>query len=121
MKLLHVSIYLLFLFSISSCTGEDRSNERPLRPTVSTKSVSLQNNSCTFVGEVLSSPNSSLKSCGFSFGTKSTQQQITINNPTAIFTATIDSLKTQQRYFAVAFATNGIGTSYGDTIWFQLN
>lgn len=121
MKLLHVGIYLLFVFSISSCAGEDRSDERPFRPTVSTRSVSVEGNSCTLVGEVLSSPNSSLKNCGFSFGTKSTQQQISINNPSALFTARVDSLKAQQRYFAVAFATNGMGTSYGDTIWFKLN
>jgi len=121
MRLSHLCIFIFFIFSIFSCNGEDRSNERPFPPTVSTKSVSIQANSCTLIGEVLSSPNSTLKSCGFSFGTNNSHQQITVDHPYALFTATIDSLKPQQNYYVVAFATNGMGTSYGDTIWFKLN
>jgi|SRR5574344_1916213 hypothetical protein len=120
MKVSYLGFLLISLLALFSCSGEDRSGERPFPPTVSTKSVSVEGNTCTLIGEVLSSPNSSLKSCGFYFGTDSTKKQITIEKPSALFSTTVDSLKTQTNYFAVAYASNGMGTSYGDTIWFEL-
>lgn len=120
MKFIHLNILIFVIAVLCSCAGEDRTGEIPYAPTVSTKSATVQGDSCILTGEVLSSPNSSLTACGFSFGTSDKQTTITVESPSYEFSTTVDSLQTQQDYFAVAYATNGMGTSYGDTIWFKI-
>ncbi len=50
---------------LCSCSGEDRSDEMPRIPVVSTVSATVNGNSCTMNGTVVESHNSSLRECGF--------------------------------------------------------
>ena len=53
---------------LCSCSGEDRSDEMPRIPVVSTVSATVNGNSCTMNGTVVESHNSSLRECGFFYG-----------------------------------------------------
>ena len=102
-----------------SCSGEDRSGEQPFAPTVKTVSAIVSDSSCILSGVVTASPNSSLLKCGFNYGTMLVNKSVTASAPAFSFTAVADSLKSGH-YYAVAYATNGVGTSYGDTLWFEV-
>ncbi|MEG1579954.1 MAG: hypothetical protein RR386_01690 [Bacteroidaceae bacterium] len=111
---------LLALVAFTSCSGEDRSSEQPLVPTLHTLSTTVKADSCTLQGQVMSSPNSTITHCGFKYGTIGTAgHTLASTDTTAVFIATTPSLKAGT-YFGVAFATNGVGTSYGDTLHFTI-
>ena len=115
--------YALCLLSIAmmvGCSGEDRSGEVPYAPTVSTLFAVVKDSACTFTGRVDSSPNSDVTRCGFSFGLKGASGTTVLSaDITPEFSAKADSLA-EGTYYGVAFATNGIGTSYGDTLYFNI-
>ena len=52
-------------------------------------------------------------------GNDTLRLEVESTDSTARFVALTDSLKPGQ-YFVVAFAQNGVGTSYGDTLYFQI-
>ncbi len=107
------------LILLASCSGEDRSGEQPFAPTVETIGAEVVADSARLSGHVLSSPNSPLTICGFKYGNDTLRVTINAPAPTTTFTAYTDSLGAGD-YFYVAFATNGIGTSYGDTLHFTI-
>jgi len=111
-------LLLLFLSLIVSC-GEDRSGEQPFAPTVLTFSAQVQADSAKLVGCVTASPNSSLRECGFAYGNDTLRSSRAASEPTDTFSVFTDSLG-EGTYFAVAYARNGVGTSYGDTICFVI-
>ena len=108
MKYLFPLLFLVWLAGCLLSCGEDRSGEQPFPPTVESFGV-------TIVGT--SSPNSSLRECGFSYGNDTLQASTLATEPSEDFIAVTDSLGAGV-YYAVAFARNGMGTSYGDTIYF---
>ena len=102
----------------TACSGVDRSGERPTAPSgVSVIAVEM-GDSCILKGHVEESHNSSLTKCGFYWG-----------NDTIKYTETaeagydfMDTVTSEDvgRYYAVAYATNYIGTTTSDTVYFIL-
>lgn len=117
----HLALICLLTSALCACIPEDRSGEQPFAPTVETRSARVSGNSCTVDAEVLSSPNSLLTGGGFTWGNDTLRSQIYIGEtPDNYFSATIEDLEAGD-YFVAAFATNGVGTSYGDTLTFTIN
>lgn len=113
---------IVFVFSVlAACSGEDRSGEMPRVPVVKTVSGNVAGDSCVMTGFVSESHNSSMKECGFVYGnTDSTGAAIKLKTDTMrTFSAVADSLA-NGNYYCVAYARNGMGTSYGDTINFAV-
>lgn len=105
---------------LCSCSGEDRSDEMPRVPVVRTTSAVAVGNVCTMSGMVEESHNSALRECGFVYGMAG-ENSVQFKTDTArTFMAKVDSLKDGD-YFCVAYAKNGMGVSYGDTLRFVVN
>lgn len=104
---------------LTACAGEDRSGEQPFAPTVKTLDATVVADSALLRGEVLTSPNSDVTACGFSYGNDTLRKSVVCAAPATIFEAYTDSLGAGT-YFAVAYATNGIGTTYADTVYFTI-
>ena len=111
---------LLVLTHLLLACGEDRSGEQPFAPTVRSLGATVVGDSAVLTGEVTASPNSHLTECGFAYGTDTMRATCQADTATAMFTATTDSLGAGT-YFAVAYAKNGVGTSYGDTLHFTIS
>lgn len=114
-----IPIILAVLISVFAACGEDRSGEQPFAPTVETVSAEVMADSALLTGRVTASPNSSLTVCGFYYGNDTISKTCVAPAPTETFTAVTDSLGAGD-YYAVAYATNGMGTSVGDTIYFTI-
>lgn len=104
---------------VMGCSGEDRSSEQPLVPTVKTESCTVIADSCRMSGVVLKSPNSPVVKQGFYYGNDTLKKNVNSKDSVAVFKAVTESLL-PGRYYYVAFATNGVGTSYGDTLQFEI-
>lgn len=109
---------LLLLAALAAC-GEDRSGEQPFVPTVVSRGCEVVADSVVLTGEVTASPNSALTRCGFVVGNDTLRREVNAREVISAFTAVADSLE-PGAYYAVAFATNGMGTSYGDTLRFVM-
>lgn len=118
MKIHHLLYFAMSALAIVSCTGEDRSDEQPFAPTVETVSVTADGPTAWMEGQVTTSPNSSLLECGFRYG-NDTLTLSTDADLHDLFFAETDTLEAGI-YYAVAFARNGVGTNYGDTLWFEI-
>lgn len=108
----------LTIVLLAAC-GEDRSGEQPFAPTVETVGYITMDDSAALTGRVTASPNSSLTECGFAYGNDTLRATAKAPAPSETFTAVTDSLG-KGNYFAVSYAKNGVGTSYGDTITFTI-
>ncbi len=102
---------------LSSCSGEDRSDEMPRVPVVRTISAVVNGYACTMNGMVEESHNSALRECGFVYGVAGENSMQFKTDTARTFTAKVDSLE-EGYYFCVAYAKNGMGVSYGDTLSF---
>lgn len=112
---------IIFLFLSMSCSGEDRSGERPLAPVVQTLSAFVEGDSCVMNGLVTESHNSALRECGFVYGMGDTLSvKMKADYTDFSFSIVADSLANGE-YYCVAYARNGISTSYGDTLNFIIN
>ena len=111
-----LTILLTFSYILASC-GEDRSGEHPFAPTVQTGTAVQEGDSVLLTGSISASPNSTLKQCGFDYGNDTLRLRTTATEVSTTFHAYTDSLG-KGEYYAIAFATNGVGTSHGDTIRF---
>ncbi len=111
---------LFALLGLTSC-GDDRSGEQPFAPTVETGTASVVSSTVTLAGTVLSSPNSTLTACGFVYGTSNSSltSKGEVATPATVFSLAIDTLSAGTYYYS-AYATNGMGTSYGDTLSFVI-
>lgn len=115
----NIAIALIALpCALASC-GEDRSGEQPFAPTVVTRSVEVVADSAILTGQVTESPNSSLTQCGFCYGNDTLKVTATASEATESFSIVTQALG-EGDYYAVAFAENGVGTSYGDTLRFSI-
>lgn len=114
------SLVLLAIAAIAAAAcGEDRSGEQPFAPTVQSVGVEVKQHTAVLTGAVLASPNSSLKECGFAYGNDTLRAKCTAAEPAATFTAETDSLGAGH-YYAVPYASNGVGTTYADTLYFDI-
>ena len=100
-----------------ACSGVDRSGEQPFPPTVRTLSCEVAGDSCILTGIVDAAPNSPVRQQGFWYGNDTLQMELISADSLAYFHAVADSLL-PGRYYGVAYATNGMGTSFGDTLFF---
>lgn len=115
-----LGICALAIATLFASCGEDRSGEQPFKPTVVTSDIATQvGDSVQLMGYVTASPNSSLKECGFTYGNDTLKATAQSDSALTTFTAFTDSLG-KGTYYAVAYARNGVGTSHGDTIWFEV-
>ena len=112
-------VLLAIAAGAAAACGEDRSGEQPFAPTVQSVGVEVKQHTAVLTGAVLASPNSSLKECGFAYGNDTLRAKCTAAEPAAIFTAETDSLGAGH-YYAVPYASNGVGTTYADTLYFDI-
>ena len=104
--------------------GEEVSfNTSANKPTVSTGSVSsITTSSATGSGNVTSDGGSTVTERGICWSTHHeptiSGTHIAAGEGTGEFTATIANLSTNTTYYVRAYATNGVGTSYGDEVDF---
>lgn len=109
-----------FALLLTSCSPDDRADEQPFAPTVATLSAEAAGDSCVLQGAIVASPNSKVTGRGFYYGNDTLRVQvISYDTLTSTFREVVDSIK-PGIYYACAFATNGMGTSYGDTLHFQI-
>ncbi|MBR1712114.1 MAG: hypothetical protein IJ722_01750 [Alloprevotella sp.] len=108
-------------FLLSACLGEDRSDEQPFPPTVQTLAPRVAGDSCFFYGQVLASPNSRVTGRGFYYGNDTLRVQLVSSGADVsdAFRDTVASVL-PGRYFVCAFAANGMGVAYGDTLYFNV-
>lgn len=112
-------VLLAIVAGAAAACGEDRSGEQPFAPTVQSVGVEVKQHTAVLTGAVLASPNSSLKECGFAYGNDTLRAKCTAADPAATFTAETDSLGAGH-YYAVPYASNGVGTTYADTLYFDI-
>ena len=112
-------VLLAIAAGAAAACGEDRSGEQPFAPTVQSVGVEVQQHTAVLTGAVLASPNSSLKECGFAYGNDTLRAKCTAAEPAATFTAETDSLGAGH-YYAVPYASTGVGTTYADTLYFDI-
>ena len=112
-------VLLAIAASAAAACGEDRSGEQPFAPTVQSVGVEVKQHTAVLTGAVLASPNSSLKECGFAYGNDTLRLNVVADSARYEFEARTDSLR-PGNYFAVAYAKNGVGTSFGDTVRFSI-
>ena len=117
----HTLLYILPSFLLfTACNGVDRSSEQPFAPTVETLAAEAAGDGVLLNGRVIDSPNSDVLECGFLYGNDTLRVKLMSEEVSPLFSAYADSLK-NGNYYAVAYARNGMGTSYGDTVRFQIN
>lgn len=119
MKVVWSFFVLVFTMWLVACSGEDRSGEQPFPPTVRTLSCEAAGDSCMLTGVVDAAPNSRVKKQGFWYGNDTLKVELVSADTVPLFRAVADSLL-PGRYYGVAYATNGMGTSYGDTLYFVI-
>lgn len=112
-------LFVAAAVGLTACNPVDRSGEQPFAPTVQTVSAEVAGDSVCLTGQVLTSPNSTVTRSGFYYGKGSTSETVTVDSVTTIFSTWVDSLDAGT-YYAVAWATNGVGTGHGDTIYFEI-
>lgn len=113
-----IVVLLLTILAASACEGEDRSGEQPFAPTVRTLAPIVDKHTVTMRGQVLSSPNSSITACGFLCGNDTLSLKLSADKAVE-FSLTTDTLM-PGHYYITAYATNGIGTTNGDTLYFDM-
>lgn len=113
-------IPLLALTILASCHPEDRSGEQPFAPEVRTLDAEVSNTHALLSGCVIASRNSDVRKVGFVYGNDTLRLRVEqTENLQPLFRLATDSLGAGT-YFYAAFATNGVGTTYADTLTFTL-
>lgn len=104
----------------TACHPEDRSGEQPFPPQgVAPATVEIVGNICHLTASVQSSPNSVLRQVGFNYGNDTLRLETVAEGVASLFTADTEELL-PGRYFVVAYARNGVGTTRADTVWINM-
>lgn len=119
-KLKALSLATIALLAVWACSGEDRSDEMPRVPVVSTDGATVEADSCRMMGSVGESHNSSLRECGFVYWAEGGSSVKIVADTAYAFSAVVDSLSAGDYSYA-AYARNGMGTAYGDTLTFSVD
>ncbi len=107
------------LLTLAACHPVDRSDEQPFAPTVMTLDATSDADSLVLRGQVLASPNSPLTACGFTYGNDTLRKEVKMETPADAFEQRV-ALPKPGTYYVVAYAANGVGTGYGDTLRFVI-
>lgn len=117
--------YLLALATIISCSGDEDSTPPPTVPELSTVAASnITQTTAQSGGAITSNGGAEISSRGIVW---STQQNPTISLTTkttdgsgdGTFTSSITNLTPETTYFVRAYATNSVGTAYGNEVSFS--
>jgi uncharacterized protein (TIGR02145 family) len=116
-------IFSLIIISLSSCKKENETEVVYKLPTVLTKEITnIDSNSLTIEGEVTNTGNDVIIARGFCWSLSNNptieNNKITSGNGFGNFTSEIIGLQTNTTYHIRAFATNSIGTAYGNDLEF---
>lgn len=112
-------LFVLAVVMLAGCSGEDRSDEMPRVPEGVVCTAAASGDSCRLTGVVGESHNSGLLSCGFYWGNDTLSNEIEMDSASYAFSAVVDSLQAGS-YYAVSYATNGMGTTLSDTVYFRI-
>ncbi len=121
-KLLYFSCLFLFILSCS-----ENEEEIIFLPELTTeKTTSLTHNSVNITGIILDNGNSQISQKGICWSQTSVEPDLNDSKTThgvgdEKFTSKIENLQPGTIYFARAYATNEVGTSYGKIIRFETN
>lgn len=124
--LYHIRAYAIN--SVGTSYGSDvtftttaRTNRVP-RLTTSPVIQNITRNKVTLTGEVTSDGDNTITERGFTFGTSRgttvLNDKKVISGTTGIFSGQLENLTAGTRYYARAYATNSIGTGYGNEVTF---
>lgn len=108
------------LLLMMACNPVDRSGEQPFAPKVETLAAEPEQDGVLLNGRVTESLNSDVLECGFQYGNDTLRVKVKSEDLGPLFSSTVDSLAAGN-YYVVAYARNGVGTAYGDTIRFQIS
>ena len=103
----------------AACHPVDRSGEEPFAPTVRTVGSEVVADSFRLTGQVLLSPNSRVLERGFEYGNDTMKVTVEAYDSTDVFHGYTQTLE-PGRYYFTAYARNGIGTSWGDTLYLDV-
>ncbi|WP_136482796.1 fibronectin type III domain-containing protein [Cognatitamlana onchidii] len=121
-KLLHFSCLVMLILS---CSKKDE--EPTFLPELTTEqTTNLTHNSVDITGIISSNGNSPISQKGICWSETSVEPDLNDSKTThgagdEKFTSKIENLQPGTSYFARAYATNGVGTSYGKIILFETN
>jgi uncharacterized protein (TIGR02145 family) len=93
----------------------------PAAPTIDTQAESSLTATTATLNATFTDGGSSVTATGFKYGTDAlltSPLDVTGSGTTSPFTAALTGLTASTQYWAVGYATNAVGTSYGDTITF---
>ena len=103
--------------STSTAIGDIMSFSTPTRPTVETVSASsITYHEATLSGNVRSNGGATVTARGFMYGTSASNLTQTVQSGTGTgsYTKTITGLNPNTTYYYKAYATNSVGTAYGE-------
>lgn len=107
------------LSALPACHPVDRSGEQPFAPVVESAAATVTGDVCRMSGRIVSSVNSPVMRRGFSYGNDTLRLEAESADETDLFHADTRPLE-PGIYFMVPFARNGVGTTYGDTLFFAI-
>lgn len=113
------AIVLVIALLLDAC-GQDRSGEQPFAPTVRTLGAYVESPFVTLTGEVVASPNSTLRARGFRVWNSERSYDLSVETDADLFSLRTDTV-TEGTYRVAAYARNGVGVSYGDTLSFEID
>ncbi len=90
-------------------------------PTVDTQAAGSVDHESATLNATFTNGGAAVTATGFKYATNSalsSPSDVAGNVTTSPFTGALTGLSASQQYWAVAYATNSVGTSYGDTITF---
>ncbi len=113
-------LFLLLAVVLTSCQSCEKDTSLP---SVTTSQISaITNNSVISGGNITDDGNAKIIACGLVYGPSA---NLTINDPKTseivalTFSSQISNLETGKQYYLRAYATNEVGTSYGEALSFQ--
>lgn len=112
-------VLLAAVWLAAACHPVDRSGEEPFAPTVRTVGCEVVADSFRLTGQVLLSPNSRVLERGFEYGNDTMKVTVEAYDSTDVFHGNTQTLE-PGRYYFMAYARNGIGTSWGDTLYLDV-
>ncbi|MDA3882114.1 MAG: FISUMP domain-containing protein [Bacteroidales bacterium] len=115
---------LLMIFSITISCNKEESTNANLPEVITYVVTGITDNSAISGGEIITNGGSEISECGICW---STSVSPTINDNNTVekglmaFECNMTNLEANTRYYVRSFATNEIGTAYGNTIVLETN